>query len=82
MGRSASAETDAALHAEILTYAKSKGFFAGLSLKGSSLRPDNEANQILYGRKVEPKEILVDNSVMSPAGAQRFVGALTRATAN
>ncbi len=82
VGRNASAETNATLQAEILTYAKSRGLFAGVSLKGSSLRPDNEANQSLYGRKVEAKQILVDNSVASPAGAQKFVDALTRASAN
>jgi len=81
-GHYASKETNATDHAEILTYAKIKGLFAGGSLKGSSLRLDNEANQSLYGRKVEAKQILVDNSVESPPNARKFLDALTRASAN
>jgi len=82
VGRNFSAETNATLNAEILTYAKSKGLFAGLSLKGASLRPDKEANQSLYGHKVDAKQILVESSVPSPSGAQKFIDALTRASAN
>ena len=82
IGRNASAETDATMHAEILTYAKSKGLFAGLSLKGSSLRPDNDANESLYGRKVQAKELLIDHKVASPQTAQKFVDSLSKAVAN
>jgi lipid-binding SYLF domain-containing protein len=82
VGRNASAETDATLHAEILTYAKSRGLFAGLSLKGSSLRPDNDANESLYGRKVQAKEILIEGKLASPQVAQKFIDSLTKAIAN
>jgi lipid-binding SYLF domain-containing protein len=81
VGRNASAETDATLHAEILTYAKSKGLFAGVSLKGSTLRPDGEANDSLYGKKVDAKELLLDGTVAVPEDAVKFVNALTKASA-
>jgi lipid-binding SYLF domain-containing protein len=80
VGRNASAETDATLHAEILTYAKSKGLFAGVSLKGSTLRPDMEANDSLYGKKVDAKELLLDGTVAVPEDAVKFVNALTKAS--
>lgn len=82
VGRNASAETNIRLEAEILTYAKSRGLFAGISLKGSSLRPDNEANQSLYGRKIEAKELLIDGKVAIPTTAQKLIDALTKASAN
>ncbi|HET9132215.1 MAG TPA: lipid-binding SYLF domain-containing protein, partial [Terriglobia bacterium] len=82
VGRNASAETDATLHAEILTYAKSKGLFAGVSLKGSTLRQDSEANGGLYGKKVDPKALLVDGNVPVPEDAVKFINALTKATTN
>jgi lipid-binding SYLF domain-containing protein len=82
VGREASAETDITLHAEILTYAKSRGLFAGLSLKGSSLRPDIDANEALYGRKVQAKELLIDDKIPSPTAAQKFVDSLNKAVAN
>jgi lipid-binding SYLF domain-containing protein len=82
VGRNASAETDATQHAEILTYAKSKGLFAGVSLKGSTLRPDSEANGGLYGKKVEAKELLVDGSIAVPEDAVKFINALTKASTN
>lgn len=57
-GRSAQAATDASLRAEILTYSRSRGLFAGISLEGSTLRPDGGANQNLYGRKISPKRLV------------------------
>ena len=82
VGRNASAETNATLQAEILTYAKSRGLFAGISLKGSSLRPDNDANESLYGRKTQGKEILIEGKAGTPQNAQKFIDALARASAN
>jgi len=82
IGRQASAETNATMRAEILTYAKSRGIFAGLSLKGSSLRPDNDANESLYGRKIPAKEILIEHKVPSPQVAQKLIDSLTKAVAN
>lgn len=58
VGRSATAETDAQMHAEILGYSRSRGAFAGLTLNGSTLRPDHDDNRALYGRDVTPQEIL------------------------
>src|SRR6202790_5120989 len=58
-GRDASASTDAWLHAEILSYSRSRGLFAGISLEGSTLRPDNKANARIYGRKITARAILL-----------------------
>src|SRR6516164_3555192 len=66
VGRSASAETDAAMKAEILSYSRARGAFAGVSLEGSTLRPDNDANENLYGKKIEAKEIVLDGGAKAP----------------
>ena len=58
VGRSAQAQTDAQMHAEILSYSRSRGAFAGVSLEGATLRQDEDDNKIIYGRAVTPKEIL------------------------
>ncbi|MCS6884306.1 MAG: lipid-binding SYLF domain-containing protein [Acidobacteriota bacterium] len=78
VGRSSSAETDAAMTAKILTYSRSKGLFAGLELKGAVVAPDKDANAILYGRKIEAKEILKNSSQTVPAAARPFVDALKK----
>lgn len=57
-GRDASAETDATMRAEILSYSRARGAFAGISLEGSTLRPDNDANKRLYGHKMDAEEIM------------------------
>src|ERR1700694_3088776 len=62
-GRDASANTDAWMHAEILSYSRSRGLFAGISLEGSTLRPDNKANARIYHRKITAKAILLNNKV-------------------
>ena len=59
-GRDASAETDVTLRAEMLTYSRSRGLFAGVSLEGSTLRPDNEANEELYAKKIDPSDIVLE----------------------
>jgi lipid-binding SYLF domain-containing protein len=56
-GRDAEAATDVTMRAEVLTYSRSRGLFAGISLEGSTLRPDDDANERIYGRKIEAKEI-------------------------
>lgn len=76
VGRATSAETDAALKAEILAYARAQGLFAGISLKGSSLKPDKEANLGLYGKQIAPKEILVSNSFEVPQETKAFINLL------
>lgn len=60
VGRTASAETDARLSAQILAYSRSRGLFAGLTIKGGVLRPDKDANTVLYGKPVRPKTLLID----------------------
>lgn len=78
VGRATSAETDAALKAEILAYARTQGLFAGISLKGSSLKPDKEANLGLYGKQITAKEILVSNSVEVPQETIAFIDLLNK----
>ncbi len=69
VGRTASAETDAAMTAEILTWSRTRGLFAGISLNGATLRPDEDWNRELYGRKIKLKEILVTGELKSPDAA-------------
>ncbi|MGB6470095.1 MAG: lipid-binding SYLF domain-containing protein, partial [Candidatus Acidiferrales bacterium] len=59
VGRNAQADTDVTMRAEILTYSRSRGLFAGVSLDGSTLRPDNDANERIYGKKLDAKDIVL-----------------------
>ncbi|HVY92646.1 MAG TPA: lipid-binding SYLF domain-containing protein [Bryobacteraceae bacterium] len=77
VGRTASAETDAAMHAEMLAYSRSRGLFAGISLEGATLRGDQDADRELYGHEIHNREILSGN-VKTPAAAANFEHALTR----
>jgi len=79
-GRDAQAATDATMHAEILTYSRSRGLFAGVSLDGSTLRADNSASEKVYGRKVTGKEIVREGKVGVPASGQLLVSTLQRAS--
>ena len=79
VGRNAKAETDAMLHAEMLSYSRSRGAFAGLSLEGATLRPDHEENKKLYGRAITNREIL-ENGVATPEGAKILTHALNRSS--
>jgi len=80
VGRSASAETDATMKAEILSYSRAKGAFAGVSLAGSTLRPDNDANEKLYGKNIEAKEIVLDGAVKAPPSASTLISTLDKAS--
>ena len=80
VGRDAKADTDIQLHAEILSYARSRGAYAGLSLEGATLRPDNEENRKLYGRDVSNKEILMQGAVSAPEATKPFLHALNRSS--
>ena len=80
VGRSASAETDVAMKAEILSYSRARGAFAGVSLAGSTLRPDNDANKDLYGKKIEAKEIVLDGAVKAPPSASALISTLDKAS--
>jgi lipid-binding SYLF domain-containing protein len=77
-GRTAAADTDVALRAEMLSYSRSRGAFAGVSLEGSTLRPDNDANKRLYGNDVSPINIITESRVQAPAAAQELIGVLQR----
>src|ERR1700733_14750908 len=81
LGRDASAQTDAQLHAEMLSYSRSRGLFAGVSLEGATLRPDGETNRELYGREASNREILTGN-FKTPAAAGKFERALQRDSAH
>ena len=80
VGRTASAETDATLRADILSYSRARGAFAGVSLEGSTLRPDNDANKNLYGKKIEAKEIVLEAAVKPPASASTLLETLDKAS--
>jgi lipid-binding SYLF domain-containing protein len=75
VGRDSSAMTDAAMHAEILSYSRSRGIFGGLDLGGAAVTEDEDANAELYGRKISNKEIL-DSKMAVPASARPFIHTL------
>jgi lipid-binding SYLF domain-containing protein len=79
-GRDAAAATDLVLRAEILSYSRSRGLFAGISLEGSTLRPDNGANEKLYGRELTAKQILREGRVSTPAAAHLLDAELEKAS--
>jgi SH3 domain-containing YSC84-like protein 1 len=79
-GRDTTAATDVAMRAEILSYSRSRGLFAGVSLEGSTLRPDNGANEKLYGKKLTAKEILREGKVGTPAAAHDLDAELAKAS--
>ena len=76
VGRSAEGATDLQLHAEILTYSRARGAFAGVSLDGQMLKQDDDSNQKLYGKPVAPEDILFKGAVPSPAAALPLITAL------
>ena len=78
VGRTASAQTDAWMSAKILAYSRSRGIFGGITLKGDVLRPDNDANHVLYGKDVVPRNILFNRSDAVPKDAKIFIDELTR----
>lgn len=77
VGRSTSAQTDAKLTAEILSWSRSRGAFAGVALTGATLRQDNDSNEALYGKKLDNREIVKGNVAVPPAG-QELISALNR----
>ena len=76
-GRTAEGATDIVMNAEILSYSRNKGLFAGVSLEGSTLRSDGGANENLYGRKLSAKEIIREGKVGTPACARELVALLS-----
>src|SRR5262252_9342977 len=80
VGRAASAETDATLRAEILSYSRARGLFAGVSLEGSTLRPDEGANKNLYHREVKAEDVVLNNVVPMPESARLLLTTLQQAS--
>ncbi len=77
-GRSAEASTDVTMRAEILSYSRARGLFAGVSLSGSTVRPDNRANEKLYNKSVSASDIIFKGVVPVPTGAQKMVAYLNK----
>jgi lipid-binding SYLF domain-containing protein len=75
-GRDASAATDVALRAEVLSYSRSRGLFAGVYLEGSTLRPDKDANKRVYGNAFSAKEVALEGKVSPPAAAEELLSVL------
>ena len=77
VGRTSSAATDVQLRAEILTYSRARGLFAGISLEGATLRPDDDANKDMYGKPMSNKDVVLGN-VTAPPTAARLIAELNR----
>jgi lipid-binding SYLF domain-containing protein len=80
VGRDSSAETDATLRSEILSYSRARGLFAGISLEGSTIRPDNGDNTRVYSRKISAREIVLSEKVSVPPAAQQLISTLNART--
>lgn len=80
LGRTASAETDAYMRAEMLSYSRARGVFAGISLEGSTLRPDEDANHRLYGDSFNAAKIITEPQISAPASAAQLVQRLQKAS--
>src|ERR1700738_5372165 len=80
VGRDSSAESGATRRAEILSYARARGLFAGVSLEGSTVRPDNGDNQRVYGRKIPAKDIVLSGTVAVPPAAEPLISTLNAKT--
>src|SRR5246500_5198475 len=80
VGRDASAESDASLRAEILTYSRARGLFAGVSLEGSTIRPDNGDNRRVYGKNIPARDIVLSGKVAVPPAAEQFISTLDART--
>ena len=77
-GRTASASTDVVMKAEILSYSRSRGLFAGISLEGSTLRSDNGANKNLYGKELNAEQIILNGAAKPPAVATTLISLLNK----
>jgi len=78
VGRTTSAETDIVLKAQILSWSRNRGIFAGISLDGSTLRSDDDANKNLYGKDLNAKQIIVDRAVKTPPAGKALVSLLDK----
>ena len=77
-GRDAEADTDVTLRAEVLTYSRARGLFAGISLEGSTLRPDNDANEQIYGKKISAQDVVLHGAVPIPPSARLLIQTLSQ----
>ncbi len=77
-GRTANASTDVTMRAEVLSYSRARGLFAGLSLEGSTVRPDHDANERIYAKKVEAESIVFKGAVAVPPAAQKMIAYLNQ----
>lgn len=77
-GRNAAASTDVTMRAEVLSYSRSRGLFAGVSLEGSTLRPDGDGQARMYGKGISAKEIVINSSIHAPASAKLLVSTLNK----
>jgi lipid-binding SYLF domain-containing protein len=77
-GRDATAETDVTMRAEVLSYSRARGLFAGISLEGSTVRPDNDGNEKVYGKKLEAESIIFKGAVAVPSPAQTMIAYLNQ----
>jgi len=77
-GRDAAADTDIVMRAEVLSYSRSRGLFAGVSLEGSTLRSDGSANRKLYGRDVDAKQIVREGKVVVPSSGRELISLLNK----
>src|SRR5579859_1669276 len=77
-GRSATASTDVTMRAEILSYSRARGLFAGISLEGSTLRSDNDGNERLYGKGTTAKDVVINSAIRPPASAKLLLATLNK----
>jgi len=80
VGRDASAETDVSMRAEILSYSRARGLFAGISLEGSTIRADNDANKRIYGERISAKDIVIAHDTHVPPAAEGLISTLNMRT--
>jgi SH3 domain-containing YSC84-like protein 1 len=80
VGRTASAETDATLRADILSYSRARGAFVGVALEGSTIRPDNGANKQIYGKEIPARQIVLSGHLAAPPSARRLISTLDSKT--
>lgn len=77
-GRDAEAATDVTLRAEVLSYSRARGLFAGISLEGSTVRPDNDGNETVYGKKVPAHDVVLKGAVTAPEAAHQLLSLLNK----
>ena len=80
VGRDTSAESDVTLRADILSYSRARGLFAGVSLEGSTIRPDNGDNRRVYGKKISARDIVLSGTVTAPPAAGELISTLDKKT--